>query len=166
MGAELSQSASMAREAKKVFLELLKPFSSEKGFNPPEALAAKPRTRRKAPKYAPKALKGCGGKQEFSPTHFVGSKPTKMQESAQIVMESRQSSPRTAEAYKSFRSSLFQKAWQKLNPPEENERVQGFSVLPRTFDLQQCRKSCRRTGRSSGTCRSRPFRRMPSGSPC
>ena len=28
------------REAKKVFLEVLKPFSSEKGFKPPEALGA------------------------------------------------------------------------------------------------------------------------------
>ena len=29
------------REAKKVFLESLKPFSSEKGFKPPEALVGK-----------------------------------------------------------------------------------------------------------------------------
>ena len=32
------------REAIKVFLEFLEPFSSEKGSKPPEALAAKPRT--------------------------------------------------------------------------------------------------------------------------
>jgi len=31
----------MHREALKVFLESLKPFSSEKGFKPPEALRAK-----------------------------------------------------------------------------------------------------------------------------
>ena len=33
------------RAAKKVFLEFLEPFSSEKGSKPPEALAAKPRKR-------------------------------------------------------------------------------------------------------------------------
>ena len=32
------------REAIKVFLEFLEPFSSEKGSRPPEALAAKPQT--------------------------------------------------------------------------------------------------------------------------
>ena len=31
----------MHREANKVFLEVLKPFSSEKGFKPPEALVGK-----------------------------------------------------------------------------------------------------------------------------
>ena len=39
--------ASQGRAAKKVFLEFLKPFSSEKGFKPPEALgAAAPYSRR------------------------------------------------------------------------------------------------------------------------
>ena len=38
----------MNREALKVFLEFLEPFSSEKVFKPPEALAAKPRTPREA----------------------------------------------------------------------------------------------------------------------
>ena len=49
---DFSQCLKRAREAKKVFLEVLKPFSSEKGFKPPEALerearplAAKPRKR-------------------------------------------------------------------------------------------------------------------------
>ena len=36
------------REAKKVFLEVLKPFSSEKGFKPPEALGAKRRHSRQS----------------------------------------------------------------------------------------------------------------------
>jgi len=38
------QVVALHREALKVFLEVLEPFSSEKGSEPPEALAAKPRT--------------------------------------------------------------------------------------------------------------------------
>jgi len=60
----LNQSLAMHREALKVFLESLKPFSSEKGFKPPEALrakrgtGAKRRLTAKPCKYAKKALKG------------------------------------------------------------------------------------------------------------
>ena len=65
------------REAIEVFLKFLKTFSSEKVFKPPEALAAKPRTPREARDWSEatntrkKALKGSGGKQEFSPSVCV-----------------------------------------------------------------------------------------------
>ena len=59
------------REAIKVFLEFLEPFSSEKGSKPPEAL-------KRSDKNAIASAKGgMGGKQEFSPHVFGGSTPTK-----------------------------------------------------------------------------------------
>ena len=57
------------RVAPKVFLEFLKPFSSEKGFKPPEALASEAALlRAKRGKTRSKALKGVWGKNKsFSP---------------------------------------------------------------------------------------------------
>ena len=56
------------REALKVFLGFLTPFSSEKGVKPPEALAAKPRySARSAANASASAKGGLGEKQEFFP---------------------------------------------------------------------------------------------------
>ena len=62
---------SLAKELKSLF-RFLRPFSSEKGLRPPEALAAKPRDWSEATNTRKKALKGSGGKQEFSPSVCVG----------------------------------------------------------------------------------------------
>ncbi len=58
------------REALKVFLEFLKPFSSEKGFKPPEALERSDLSRRSRANAFKSAKGGAGGKQEFSPRQF------------------------------------------------------------------------------------------------
>ena len=134
----------------------------------------------------PKALKGLGGKQEVSPQRF---RETTFHEIAHFCrLEADKNARERADCYgeadkvsreltkfpenqkSSTRTDKVPKKpprkFPKIEPARENERVQGFSVLLRTSDLQQCRKSCKRTGRSSGTCRSRPFQRKPSGSPC
>ena len=76
--------SSRERAAKKVFLGFLNPFSSEKGFKPPEALERSDHSRRsratgakrgkrgaKRRDIRKKALKGVRGKNKsFSPAHF------------------------------------------------------------------------------------------------
>ncbi|MCI7759391.1 MAG: hypothetical protein MSH49_05145 [[Eubacterium] saphenum] len=58
-------------------MEIKEPFSSEKGSLPPEALGAIAPHWSEATRYTPKKRKGVWGKQEFPPSVFGGSQPTK-----------------------------------------------------------------------------------------
>ena len=74
------------REALKVFLEVLEPFSSEKGSKPPEALAAKPRTPRGARQNAIASAKGLENGQSPFSLRFCDFRTTKITKSAGVLI--------------------------------------------------------------------------------